>query len=54
MLGMIKGAFLINMGNYDEGLKCYDKALEIDPNYQLALNNKVLALNNKGDCIRRS
>ena len=31
------------MGNYDEALKDYDKAIELDPNYTFAYNNRGLA-----------
>ena len=43
-----KGVALIRLGKYDEGLNCYNKALEINPEYTRALNNKVLAWNSKG------
>ena len=36
-------AFFAN-GQYNEALKCYDAALEIDPNFIMALNNKGNAL----------
>jgi tetratricopeptide (TPR) repeat protein len=29
---------------YKEAIECYDKALEIDPKYAKALNNKGIAL----------
>jgi lipoprotein NlpI len=28
-----------------DAIECYDKALEIDPNYTLAQNNKAIVLN---------
>jgi tetratricopeptide (TPR) repeat protein len=34
---------------FGEALKCFDKALEIDPNYTYAWNSKGLALSNKND-----
>jgi tetratricopeptide (TPR) repeat protein len=32
----------------DEAIKCYDKALEIDPKYANAWNNKGIFFNNLG------
>jgi tetratricopeptide (TPR) repeat protein len=44
---------LINEGNvlyaqtkYDEAIACYDRILEVDPNYYFAWGNKGLALDN--------
>jgi tetratricopeptide (TPR) repeat protein len=37
---------LNNLRKYNEAIECYDKALEIDPKYVYALNNKGLALDN--------
>lgn len=34
------GIDLTKMGLYEEALKCFDKALQIDPNYELAKRNK--------------
>ena len=34
----------INLGKYDEAIQYYDKALQVDPNYTDALNNKGDAL----------
>ena len=44
MHGIIKVLALYNLGKYEEAIKCYDKAIEIDPNYADAWNNKGLAL----------
>lgn len=35
-----KGDKLYNSGRYSEAIKCYDKALKIDPNHELAKNNR--------------
>ena len=34
----------IDLGRYDEAIQYYDKALQIDPNDTVALNNKGVAL----------
>lgn len=34
-------------GKYDEAIEYYDKALQLDPNYILAWNNKQLDLNRR-------
>lgn len=39
-----KGYALYKEGNYEEAIKCYDKAIELDPNYSLAWGNKGEAL----------
>jgi tetratricopeptide (TPR) repeat protein len=39
------GWALIKLGNYTGAITYLDKALKIDPNYKLALNNKAWALN---------
>ena len=41
-----KGEDLYNLGNYDEAIKYYDKALSIDPNNIQALYSKGLAIYN--------
>jgi tetratricopeptide (TPR) repeat protein len=38
------GRALFKSGNYTGAIKYLDKALAIDPNYKLALNNKAWAL----------
>ena len=38
-----KGWTLYTLGNLDEAIKCYDKALEIKPDHANALKNKQLA-----------
>jgi serine/threonine protein kinase len=40
-----KGASLTSLGQYDEAIRCYDKALEIDPRYAAAWGNKGTSLN---------
>lgn len=37
-----KGNALSNLGKYEEAIKCYDKSLEINPNYALAQTNKEI------------
>ena len=37
-----------NLGKDHEAIRCYDKALEIDPEYAYALNNKAVSLQNLG------
>jgi tetratricopeptide (TPR) repeat protein len=39
-----KGMAYLNAGNYTEAIPYFDKALAINPNYSLALNNKGAAL----------
>lgn len=39
-----RGVDLYAQGKYDEALKCYDKAIELDPQFSLALYNKDAAL----------
>ena len=43
-----KGAALYSLGKYDEAIKCYDKAIEFDPDNPVVWNNKGLALNSLG------
>lgn len=43
-----KGAALENLGNYEEAIGYFDKALAIDPNYTSALTNKGAAIYNLG------
>jgi tetratricopeptide (TPR) repeat protein len=35
-----KAAAFAELGKYDEAIECFDKALSIDPNYIMALDNK--------------
>lgn len=39
-----KGIALLQMGRYDEAISYCEKALEIDPNSKVDLNNKTMAL----------
>ena len=34
----------LNLGKYEEAIKCYDKSLEINPNYALAQTNKEILI----------
>jgi tetratricopeptide (TPR) repeat protein len=43
-----KGIDYIELGNYEEAIKCFDQALEIDGNYVPAWNSKGNALGNLG------
>jgi len=43
-----KGMAYLNEGNYTEAIPYFDKALAINPNYTLALNNKGAALYSLG------
>jgi len=40
-----KGAALQILGKYQEATECYDKALEINPNFTMAQKNKDIILN---------
>lgn len=40
---------LLNKGMYDEAVKCYDKAIAIDPNSSALWNNKGVALHDMGE-----
>jgi len=40
----IKGAALVVLGRYEEALQAFDKAIELDPQYADAWNNKGVAL----------
>ena len=37
-----KGTKLLIQGNYKEALKCFNKAVEVDPEYDFAWNSKGL------------
>ena len=43
-----KGGALYFLGKYTEAIKCYDKAIEIDPDNPVVWNNKGLALDSLG------
>jgi tetratricopeptide (TPR) repeat protein len=43
-----KGWMLLQMGNYNESIGCFDKALEINPHYLEAWGNKGKALEAQG------
>jgi len=43
-----KGAALSSLARYQEAISYYDEALEIDPEYLIALNNKGNALSSLG------
>jgi tetratricopeptide (TPR) repeat protein len=43
-----KGCSLNSLGRYDEAVRCYEKALEIDPRFAMAWNNKGASLGNLG------
>lgn len=38
-----------NLNRYEEAIALYDKALEIDPEYAIALTNKALAIFHIGE-----
>jgi len=40
-----EGIALLNQGNYEEAIKCFDKVIEFDPEYSSAWIFKSLALN---------
>jgi len=39
-----KGNALVNQGNYDEAIKCYDEAIKLNPQYAKAWYNKGVIL----------
>ena len=43
-----KGNVLVDQGKYDEAIKAYDKAIEINPQLAEVWNNKGLALYHQG------
>lgn len=43
-----KGLSLYALGRYNEALYCYDKALEVQPNYANAWYNKAKTLDDMG------
>ena len=44
-----KAYVLYSQGNFTQAIRSFDKALAIDPNYKLALNNKGSALYSQGN-----
>ena len=42
-----KGLAQHNLKEYDDAIKCYDKALEINPNYKKVLDDKDASLQEK-------
>jgi len=44
----MKGAFLLNLGRYEEALETFNEAIEIIPKCGFALNGKGVALMNLG------
>jgi tetratricopeptide (TPR) repeat protein len=48
LLFLIQGKGLCILGRYDEALKSFDSALNIDPSYVDAHNYKGIALRNQG------
>ena len=47
MAWFCKGNALTNLNKYEEAIKAYDKAIEINPQYSMAWNNKGAVLYNK-------
>ena len=43
-----KGNALNYLGRHDEAMKCFDKAIELDPSFLYAHNGKGIALNALG------
>jgi len=43
-----KGNDFLGQGKYEEAIKCYDKAIEIKPDYALAWYNKGYTLRRQG------
>ena len=39
-----KGMSLSGLNRHDDAVICFDRALEIDPNYEWALHNKCVSL----------
>ena len=48
----MKGFTLGGVGNYTEAIEYFDKALAIDPHYELALYNKGVTLDSLGKYIQ--
>ena len=40
-----KGTALFNLNELKEAIECYDKSIELNPNYSLAITNRNFALN---------
>ena len=47
-IGYFKCAELERLGRHEEALQCYNKAIELNPNYDAAWNNKGNTLENLG------
>ena len=45
-----KGVALKNLNKYNEAIECYNKAIQINPNYHLAIENKKIAI----DCLKNN
>ncbi|MDQ4014358.1 MAG: tetratricopeptide repeat protein [Thermoproteota archaeon] len=45
----LKGVALLNLGNHEEAIKCFDKALEIDPDSAKIWYNRECSKVKKGD-----
>jgi len=48
MAWISKGTIFTDQYNYEEALKCYDKAIEIDPHNSRAWYSRGMILNTKG------
>jgi tetratricopeptide (TPR) repeat protein len=52
-LGKYKGVTFGNLNQYENAMKAFDKAIENDHYNLLALNNKKVTWNNKGDSLSK-
>ena len=43
-----KGFALASLGQYEEALKAYDKAIELKPDFSVAWNNKAFSFSSLG------
>lgn len=46
------GVILKNLGKLEEGISYYQKALKINPNFQIAKNNLAIALTDLGTTLK--